>query len=273
MCRKLFALAAAAASIVIVALTASAGAATRFTAPAGAASAGAATAADAATLVVTPRNAVRLGWVAENIGGGTETFTDSFGAPAGLGAGALELSTTAADADQAYFRDYAVAGMPLAAVSNLSYWNYTPVPDTVDGASLKLAIWTGELCPDLTPDLTTLTYEPYWNVSTASDGAAIAGRVPSGWTEWSITPTSGVFWSFDTTCNGALQAGHGGPPFYTLSQVLADYPDARLVSVGVDVGTYNPSYDVAVDGVTIDNVTYNFEPVRGDGFLAAATRH
>ncbi len=38
------------------------------------------------------------------------------------------------------------------------------------------------------------------------------------------------------------------------------YPNAVVVGIGVNVGTFNPSYDIGVDGVVFNDTTYDFEP-------------
>lgn len=218
-----------------------------------------ATVAAAATVVVAPTNAASLGWAAANAGSGTVTFTNSFGAPSGLGTGALELTTTASNSDKAFYATDAVSGTALSSITSLSYWTYRNLGPSYGAASLQVVIDTGAdpaTCASGQSSWTTLVYEPYWNTSA---GAGVAGSVPAAWTQWSIGSTRGVFWSSKTTCGGSLVAGAGGAPFYTLDQVLAAYPNATLLALGVNVGTYNPSYDVAVDGVTIDDVTYDFE--------------
>lgn len=214
--------------------------------------------ATAATIVVTPDNAASFGWdQTDNRGAGTVAWTESFGAPSGLGSAALQLTTGTDNADKAFIATDSVSGSDLAAVSGLSYWTFRETGPSFGAASLQLTISTGaSSCTTGESPSTTLVYEPYWNTGA---GAGVAGTVPSAWTQWQITPTSGVFWSSKTTCGGELVAGHGGAPFYTLSQVQAAYPSATMTALGVNVGTYNPSYDVGVDGVAINAVSYDFE--------------
>lgn len=220
--------------------------------------------ATATTITVTPTNARSYGWTAHNEGAGAETFTGAFGAPgSAYGTGALELTTTASDADQAYFGTSIVKDTPLSAITTLSYWNYTNSGPSYAGASLDLEIDTHARCGRHDPGSrsTTLVYEPYWNTA-GSPGqvGTVAQRV---WTQWSIASGSGLFWSQKSTCDaggGGLAAQPGGPPTYTLEDVLTAYPDATLEKLAVDVGSYNPGYDVAVDGVTINDTTYDFAP-------------
>jgi hypothetical protein len=210
------------------------------------------TAATAATTIVAPSNAGTLGWnQTDNRGAGSETWTNAFGAPDGLGSGALELKTGADTADKASIGTDAVAGTALSSVTSLGYWTDRAAGPDVAAASLQVTISLGEDCTDGNKNWTTLVYEPYWNTT--------SNTVPAAWTNWQITPTSGLFWSSKTTCDGKLVAGIGGAPFYTLEQVKEAYPNATLTGLGVNVGTYNPGYEVAVDGVSLNDTVYDFE--------------
>jgi len=195
----------------------------------------------ATTVVVTQNNS---SWTQDDTrAGGTVTWTDAYGAPAGLGTSALQLKTTASTADKAGLYTHTMAGTPLADVTNLSYYTYQAVGNVpVADASYQLQVETG--C-----GFTTLVYEPYWN------GTPVAGT----WQQWDVD--AGQFWSSKTiTCpGGALVSGAGGPPFYTLAQVQAMFPNAVVVGIGVNVGSFNPNYTVAVDGVQFNDTTYNFE--------------
>jgi hypothetical protein len=101
-----------------------------------------------------------------------------------------------------------------------------------------------------TSGFTTLVYEPYQN-----------GSVATGtWQSWDVD--AGQFWSSRTvTCsNGGVVAGAGGAPFYTLSQIATMCPQAVVVGFGVNIGTYNPSYNVETDLVSFNGTAYDFEP-------------
>jgi len=94
-------------------------------------------------------------------------------------------------------------------------------------------------------DFTTLVFEPYQNGSVA----------PATGQQWNAR--AGSWWSTRTT--SGLQAGGGGAPFYTLADVWAKDPDAVVLAIGVNVGTNNPSYTVATDGVQFNDTTWDFE--------------
>lgn len=100
---------------------------------------------------------------------------------------------------------------------------------------------------------------------------------PGAWQTWDVG--SGNFWSSQTytgsgTC--AFVAGHGGPPFYTISDLKAACPRAVVSSFGVNVGTYNPLYDVETDLFDVNGIVYDFEagraPCRFDGHCGGASQ-
>lgn len=178
--------------------------------------------------------------------GGTVQWTTTFGAPADLGPGSLELATDGTTAAKAGLYTHTMAGTPLSDVTSLSYWTYQAAASSPSGdASYQLQIDIGD------GSFTTLVYEPYWNGAPS----------PTTWQQWPVG--NGLFWSSHTTPdlgNGNLVAGAGGPPLYTLAQVEAMYPNAAVLGIGVNVGTYNPGYDIGVDGVVFNDTTYDFEP-------------
>ncbi|HVM17571.1 MAG TPA: hypothetical protein VM290_08335 [Gaiellaceae bacterium] len=203
----------------------------------------------AATIVVTENSS---SWhPLDTRPGGSVRFTEDHGAPPGLGSGSLELRTDASTAAKADYFTLAHAGTPLAGVTTLSYWTYqvpTPQPP-IAAPSFQLQI---DVNGDATGGFTTLVYEPYWNGTVA----------PATWQQWDVD--AGRFWSSRTVADGTcvLAAGAGGPPFYTLEQVQAMCPDAVVLGIGVNVGSFNPGWTVAADGVTFNDTTYDFEVAR-----------
>jgi hypothetical protein len=176
---------------------------------------------------------------------GTTSFTSAYGAPAGLGTSSLELTTSADPADKADYWTNSVANTPLGQVMSLGYWTYQQSASFAGGdASLQLALdLNGGTLAD--GGFTTLVYEPYWN----------GDVVPGQWQDWNAS--AGRWWS--TRTGGGLVAGGGGPPFYTIADVWARDPNAVVLGIGVNVGTNNPSYVVATDGVRFNDTTWNFE--------------
>ena len=183
--------------------------------------------------------------------GGAIAFTNAYGAPGGLGAGSLQMTTDVTNAAKSQLISNQFAGTPLSNVSTLSYWTYQATgalnPPSAD-ASFQLQV---NLAGNVSgaSDYTTLVYEPYWNST----------PTPGTWQQWDMT--TGAFWSSRTV--DGLTAGHGGAPFYTIAQVLALDPNAVVLGIGVNVGSYNPNYTVATDGITFGTsagaTVFNFE--------------
>lgn len=195
------------------------------------------------TLVVTPTNL--RGWTtADTRPGGTVEFILDSTAPAGTGA--LRLTTDATVTAKAQFLH--AASTPLADVTALSYFTKQNPLTLFSGgdASYQLAV---QLCG--TGSFTTFVFEPYQN------GVVIPGE----WQSWDVD--EGLMWSSrNVVCpTGSVTAGAGGAPFYTLSELQATFPDAVVVGFGVNIGTFNPSYDVEVDLVQFNETIYDFEVV------------
>ncbi len=196
----------------------------------------------ATTVVVTPSNT--QGWsTADTRPGGAVNFIADSTTPSGVGA--LQLTTDATNAAKAqYMHD---TNTPLSSVTDLSYYTKQNSASFVGGdPSYQLAVYL-----DGTPaTFTTFVYEPYEN-----------GVVTPGvWQQWDVD--AGQFWSSRTVTSGgcATVAGAGGAPFYTLAQIKTMCPNAVVVGFGVNVGTFNPSYDVETDLVNFNGTVYDFEP-------------
>jgi hypothetical protein len=205
--------------------------------------AGIAVAAD--RIIVTQNSA---GWTQDDTrGGGTVTWTEEYGAPPGLGDGSLKLTTTLNPGDKAGLYTHTMAGTPLADVNTLAYWTYqaTTVQPPHAAASYQLQIDANGL--DTPGGFTTLVFEPYQN------GVVVNGV----WQHWDVD--EGLFWSSRTVLDCGLVAGAGGPPMYTLDQVKTMCPNAVVVGIGVNIGTNNPGYTVATDGVQFNDTIYDFE--------------
>jgi hypothetical protein len=203
----------------------------------------------AATVVVTQNSS---NWQSvDTRPGGTVSFTTEYGAPAGLGSGALKLTTDATTAAKADYWTEDVEGTALAGVTDLAYWTYqaaTPQPP-VAAPSYQVAV---DLNGAADGGFTNLVFEPYWNVTQGP-------IVPGVWQDWDVD--AGQLWSSRTVTAGtcAVVSGAGGPPFYTLAGLQATCPDAVVLAIGVNVGSFNPGYTVATDGVQFNETVSNFE--------------
>ncbi len=203
----------------------------------------------ATTVVVHPGDTG--GWAsADTRPGGTIDYVEASDAP--LGEGALRLQTDETNNAKAQYMTDNNLGTPLADVTDLSYWTKQVAASSAGGsASFQLAV---DLDGDISTEegFTTLVYEPYWQNSASPDPAPVEADT---WQQWDVD--AGVFWSSRTV--GGLTAGAGGPPLYSLADVLALNPDAVVLAFGVNVGTFNPNYEVLVDGVVFNDTTYDFE--------------
>jgi hypothetical protein len=175
---------------------------------------------------------------------GIAPFADASG-----GNGSLHLTTNATTAAKAQFMHG--ANVPLSDVTELSYSTFQQTANVPDGdPSYQLVVCLGGVdSGGNCAGFTTFVYEPYWN------GTVLNGQ----WQAWDVD--AGQFWSSKTVSIGTCQTsnGAGGPPFYTLTSINVMCPDAVAVGFGVNVGSYNPSYNVYSDFVDFNGTTYNFE--------------
>jgi hypothetical protein len=206
---------------------------------------------------------------------GTSYGSTPIGAPPDFGNGSLILTTNNTNSAKAQLITSAdVYGTPLADVDGLDYWTYQATvaresgngnPPTAD-ASYQLRV---DLDGDLstTGDVANLVFEPYWNDEATDPGSPSnpdQALTPDTWQHWDAT--GGNWWSSKTySCTGLeLTNGGGGAPFYTPAQVAAGCPGSKVVAIGANVGSFNPNYIVATDGIHIstltDDFTTNFEP-------------
>jgi hypothetical protein len=211
------------------------------------------TASAATSVVVTPTNT--QGWsTADTRPGGAVNFVTDSSAPGAPNAGALQLTTDATTAAKAQYMH--AASTSLTDVNELSYSTKQNSASFVEGAaSYQVATCLNGLNACASPNVnnfTTLVYEPY------QGGAGPV--LPNVWQSWDVD--QGLFWSSRTvTCsNGVITGAAGGPAIYTLAQIKAACPQAVVTGFGVNIGTFNPSYDVETDLVNFNGTTYNFEP-------------
>jgi hypothetical protein len=204
--------------------------------------------AKAATTVVVTQNS--SDWAPmDTRPGGAHRFTEDYGAPAGLGTGSLELTTDATTAAKADYWTFAHAGTILADVNDLSYWTYQANTPQVPHAAVSYQVQI-DGNGALEGGFTTLVYEPYQN-------PASGPIVPSTWQNWDVD--AGLLWSTRTVPECGLVGAPGGPAIYTLAAIKALCPNAVVLGVGVNIGTFNPGYTVATDGVQFNDTIYNFE--------------
>ena len=205
----------------------------------------------AATVVdSTPSNP--QGWANANVlSGGTVSRVYTDDAPYGFAA--LRLTTNNTTASKAQYR-IAQPNANLSTLGDLSYWSKALSGPALASATLQVEV---RLTGGSFGTVSNLVFEPYWQNGTG-DPAPV---VPNVWQNWTNMETTGRFWSSRTlnvgTCS--LVNGAGGPPLYTIPEVIAMCPDATVVGIALNVGTFNVNYDVLADGVSFNGTTYNFE--------------
>ena len=214
-------------------------------------------------VIVTPSNT--QGWsTADTNSGGTVSFAFDTTAPGSPHVGALKLTTDASNPSRAQYVH--TANIALSSVTELSYQTKQ------NSASFPAGLPSYQLVLDTDGDLTnstgftTMVYEPYNNFGNAA--------VHNGqWQSWDVA--AGTFWSSRNVAaenaNGGLTAGAGGAPFYSLASLKAKYPNAVVTAYGINVGTYNPSYNVEADLFNFNGTTYNFEAVVAAGEITSPT--
>jgi len=209
----------------------------------------AASAASAATVTVTPTNTQGWGTADTRPGGAVNYVADAN--PPGGGNGSLQLTTDATNAAKAQYIH--AASTPLSAVTDLSYYTQQNSGPVHADPSYQLLVCLNGVggCDAPGGGFTTFVYEPYQ--------AGAGPIVPGAWQQWDVD--SGPMWSSRNYTNGtcAVVAGAGGPPFYTLAALKLACPNAVAVGFGVNIGSFNPSYNVESDLVRFNDTTYNFE--------------
>ena len=215
----------------------------------------------AQTIIVTPANL--QGWTpADTRPGGNVAIVGDANAPNG-GNGSLNLITDGTNAAKAQFMHG--ANLPLSAVASLSYYTrQNSAPFAGAAASFQLPVCLDGFNPAaVTPTnpsgcvgFTTLVFEPYQNNGTLPPSPLV---IPNVWQYWDVD--AGQLWSSRNYSSGTctVTAGAGGAPFYTVGGLSAACPNAVVVGFGVNVGSFNPNYDVSADFVEINGTVYNFE--------------
>lgn len=108
-----------------------------------------------------------------------------------------------------------------------------------------------------TADTVEITYEPYYNIFAHND--LNAPSVVTGiWQSWQTTMTKGKFWA-NGGFLGATPSGGAYATNFTLSQVLAAHPDAKIIGISLGMGTSNKLQTVLVDDLIINGSPYSLE--------------
>lgn len=207
-------------------------------------------AAGASVTVVRP--SATAGWSpADMRGSGAVEFVPDATTP--YGDGAFEMRTTASNLDKAQW--LVPVNLPLSAITTLGYSTRYLAGPAYAGASFQLVVDLDGGDPNT--NWTIFVFEPYWN------SGSMTVDTSGAWQTWNVAASGAKHWSSRTRNAGGActtTAGAGGPPFYNVPQLQANCPNAVVLAVGVNVGTYNPGYTVRVDGVWVNGTVYDFEP-------------
>lgn len=209
---------------------------------------------------VVVREADMQGWSEANMGAGDVAFEADVDAP--LGDGAVNLTTQADNNDRASVTR--VEDVRLADVTALGYSTKRGAGFIPEGNAAYRVRFDADGDLNTTTDVATLVFEPYWQNGGVGDPAPNEQDV---WQKWDVL--HGTFWASIPGGNSVsgMANGAGGPPFYSIPDVLALHPDAQVIGISVGIGSYNQNYDVLVDevifgyeaGASIETYTYDFE--------------
>lgn len=203
----------------------------------------------------------------KNNGGtfGSGTFDSTFGAPANGGDGSFHMQTPAGDS-KVFMYNYSYFGQPLSGLTGISYSTYRDSSSTgpafqVPALNIEIDRNGGTL---QTGDYAVLVYEPVYN----PNASAI---IQDTWQTWdAYNGGSGNWWGTSGVTSAAC------PTFTcTISSIQVAYPNATIISVGVNAGSGNAGMNAATDllSVTVNGncVTFDLEPDAdndgvGDGY-------
>ena len=181
--------------------------------------------------------------------GGTLAFTNDFGAPAGFGTGALQLTTTDASSKIQMLTGQD-AGLKLSDVKgNISY--YAKQLSVAAGTPNQLASVNLFIDPDGAG--TTYTYAPLILEPVYQPQAIITNT----WQKWDGSAATAKWWSTKTFPGVTAFMPNDGP---NIDQISAANPDAVILGYGFNQGSGNAGLTSAVDGLTIGSKTFDFGP-------------
>jgi hypothetical protein len=165
-----------------------------------------------------------------------------------LGDGSFK-ATTNTGGEKVFLFNYDHVGTRLADIHTLSYQTYRVAGSAQQVAALNIVIdFNG---PDAAGGFSTLVFEPVYNTD---QGAVVSGE----WQDW-IASGSGIWWStrpINGQCAGATAACDK-----TWDEIKANNPDAVILEgFGINQGSGNPGLISGVDALTINCLTYDFEP-------------
>lgn len=199
-----------------------------------------------------------IAWVESGQTGGDASIVEDEDAP--TGDDVLEL-TTINDVNSRVRYSYDVADINLSSFTGFSYDSkQVSAADMVNGnASFRLVVdLDGD--PLTVGDIKDVTYEPYYNIA-AHNTLNDASIVPATWQNWAATMADGKFWAGGVTTVLGPSEGAGGAyaTNFTIAQLLAAYPSAKITGISIGMGTYNVNQVIQVDNLIYNGNVLGFE--------------
>jgi hypothetical protein len=183
------------------------------------------------------------------------------GGPAGFGTGSLALTTNGQNTAKAQVLTAQFGGTLLSDVERLSYQTFQHPTHLEEGGFVD-GVPSFQVTVDVNGGeaggFTTLVYEPY-NTSTND----VQNNV---WQEWQPTDEGQNVASSRTIaedCTTTQTGNPAGAPFESYASIAARCPNAVVLEIGVNVGSFNPNYVTAVDDLEVqiaDNDDEGTEP-------------
>lgn len=182
------------------------------------------------------------------------------------GAGALQLSTprsaatdNPAASDKASVFSQQFAGRKLSEITTLQYQTYI---DTLGEIPFQAPALNLTINPNKANDtFSTLVWEPYYAADPAGSNPIISDTVQTWNPSIGVTGRGG-WWASDSVTGPGTENKYGFTTYTaTFAEVQAALPDAVVAQVGVNQGGGNPQLTSLVDGLVVNDTTYDFEQV------------
>lgn len=166
-----------------------------------------------------------------------------------LGAGSLEMQTPGGS-DKVYLFNYQHVGTRLADIEAIGYSTFRSSVSTATAVQVSSINIEVDSNGSGTGGYTVLVFEPVYN---SSQGAV----VPDQWQTWdAYLGGNAVWWS-----SRAIPGVCAFSCFVSWDTILANNPDAVIVGgFGINQGSGNGGLVAAVDALTLNSTTYDFEP-------------
>lgn len=204
--------------------------------------------ASAATMTITPTNL--QGWtseqpLADTRPGGSVTFSSDVGSATGLGTDALKIATTDGTAKAQMFK-WLETSMPLSDLDTVSYNAYRASVSTGSAVQVASVNVTVDVNGAVAGGYTNLVLEPVYQTSQGP-------LVNDSWQLWGGGDDS-IWWS-----SNSIPGAPNRDTFVSLASIKAANPDAIVLGYGFNQGSGNAGITSYVDGLTVNDITYNFE--------------